>query len=216
MRIIELFTGAYFHISFDSSSVRILNYYENQFIDSLLGGNFYIDHERFQAFQLSNIHPQIPGYYQFGELEVLVSDNVSPGIDIVLQLVSGTYYPSGFGNYSIPTYFIQPVLIDGVIHVVTSGLEEERLPDLPEIHLTNYPNPFNASTIIKFELKNDSHVGLSIYDLLGREVDRLASEFMSSGRHEIAWDGSAYPSGIYFYRLETADGSYNRRMTLLK
>ncbi len=216
MKIAESFTGAFFHISFDSSRIHILDYLENQFVDSLFGGNFYIDHERFQAFQLTNTYPQAAGSYDFGELEILVSESVPPGTDILLHLVSGTYYPSGFGNYSIPTYFIPPILVDGIIHIETTGMNEAEIPELPDIHLLNYPNPFNALTIIEFELLNDSPIELIIYDLLGREIDHPISAPMSSGHHEITWDGSDYPSGIYFYRLETADGSYTRRMTLLK
>jgi hypothetical protein len=216
MKIIELFTGAFFHMAFDSSSIDILDYSENQFMSSPFGGNYYIDHERFQAFQLSDTIPQIPGRYYFGELEILVSEDVPPVTDIDLHLVSGTYYPTGFSNYSIPTYFIAPVLVDGVIHVVTTGTDEPEVPRLPEIYLSNFPNPFNASTVIEFDLRNDMPVELILYDLLGREIDRPLSSLAASGHHEVTWDGTDYPSGIYFYRLEASEGSYTRRMTLLK
>ena len=216
MRILELFTGAYFHFDYDSSSMDILGYTEFQFMSSLFGGNYYIDHERFQAFQLSDSIPQAAGSYYFGELEILVSDDVPPGTDIVLHLVDGTYYPTGFSNYSIPTYFIAPVLVDGIIHVVTTGADDMEIPQMSEISLSNYPNPFNASTVIEFVLSGDSPVELTVYDLLGREIDRLIEAPMSSGHHEIAWDGADHPSGIYFYRLGTAEVSYTRRMTLLK
>jgi hypothetical protein len=209
----EVLTGANVHFLYDSDLVEFLNIEYAQ----LFGHEgFHTMNGEVISFQLASIDPIWPDHNPVGEIIMYISPNTQPGTDIVLELVSGTYYPSGFGNYSNPTYFIQPVLIDGIIHVVTTGTDEVETPKQPDIYLSNFPNPFNASTIIKFELRNDSHVRLSIYDLLGREIDRPASELMSSGRHEIAWDGSGYSSGIYFYRLETADGSWTRRMTLLK
>jgi hypothetical protein len=59
-------------------------------------------------------------------------------------------------------------------------------------------------------------VKVVIYDLLGRVVDVPIDEFKEAGNHSVTWNADKYTSGIYFYRLETADGSYTRRMTLLK
>jgi hypothetical protein len=60
------------------------------------------------------------------------------------------------------------------------------------------------------------NVKVVIYDLLGRVVDVPIDEFKEAGNHSVTWNADKYTSGIYFYRLETADGSYTRRMTLLK
>jgi len=80
----------------------------------------------------------------------------------------------------------------------------------------NYPNPFNASTNISFSLPEAGNVKIVIYDLLGRIVDMPLNEFKPAGNHAVSWNGNEFTSGIYFYRLATASGSYNRRMTLLK
>jgi hypothetical protein len=95
-------------------------------------------------------------------------------------------------------------------------MNEAEIPELPDIYLTNYPNPFNAATNISFSLPQASEVKIVVYDLLGRIVDILLNEFREAGEHSVTWNANRFTSGIYFYRLETADGSYTRRMTLLK
>ena len=85
----------------------------------------------------------------------------------------------------------------------------------------NYPNPFNPSTTLAFELPQASHVTLQVYDVLGREIVRLAEGEYEPGRHEVVFDARSVASGLYIARFvaETEDGtvaSKIRRMTLLK
>jgi hypothetical protein len=86
----------------------------------------------------------------------------------------------------------------------------------------NYPNPFNPVTKIKFDVPLDSrlrgndNVTLKIYDVLGREITTLVNEKLSPGTYEIEWDASNYPSGVYFYKLITADYTETRKMVLVK
>jgi beta-glucanase (GH16 family) len=85
-----------------------------------------------------------------------------------------------------------------------------------------YPNPFNPSTTIAFELAEPATVTLGIYDVAGRLVRTLAAgEPTGAGRHEATWNGrdaagQAAPAGVYFYRLDAGGQSLTRRMTLLK
>jgi hypothetical protein len=80
----------------------------------------------------------------------------------------------------------------------------------------NYPNPFNPSTSIKYELPRTSLVRLSVYDLLGREVSVLVNERREAGVHEVKFEGSAFASGVYFYRLTAGDFVATERLLLLK
>ncbi len=81
----------------------------------------------------------------------------------------------------------------------------------------NYPNPFNPVTKINFDLPQDGTVKLIIYDLLGREVERLINnEFRSSGRYTIEFNGVNFSSGVYFYRLESDKFIQTKRMVLIK
>ena len=80
----------------------------------------------------------------------------------------------------------------------------------------NYPNPFNPSTTIEFALPERSFVKLSIYNTLGQEIETLVNEEKGVGVHRIVWNASAYPSGIYFYKLETSKFQSVKKMLLLK
>ena len=81
---------------------------------------------------------------------------------------------------------------------------------------SNYPNPFNPSTIIRFNVPEPANVHLAVYDLLGRRVALLIDASLNTGTHEVLFDASNLSSGTYLYRLETPGGSFTKRMTLLK
>jgi len=82
--------------------------------------------------------------------------------------------------------------------------------------LQNYPNPFNPATTINYQLPNTSNVKLTIYDALGHVVNLLVNETQTAGNHEIVWNAGAFPSGVYFYRLEAGSFVSNKKMILLK
>ena len=90
--------------------------------------------------------------------------------------------------------------------------------DIPEAYALrqNFPNPFNPSTEILFDLPEDTMVSLVVYDVLGREVARLVQKELSAGTHRTRFDAQGLPSGIYFYRIQVGDFAQTRRMTLLK
>jgi hypothetical protein len=80
----------------------------------------------------------------------------------------------------------------------------------------NYPNPFNPNTSITYELGVASHVVLSVYDILGREVSVLVNENRTAGVHGVTFDGSNLSSGVYMYRLQAGDVVQSRRLVVLK
>ena len=82
----------------------------------------------------------------------------------------------------------------------------------------NYPNPFNPTTNIRYHISNNlpRQVTLKIYDILGKEIATLVNEKQSPGTYEVNWDGSAYPSGVYFYKLISGDFSETRKMLMIK
>ena len=80
----------------------------------------------------------------------------------------------------------------------------------------NYPNPFNPTTTIPFTLTRNSYTTLIIYDLLGKEIVRLIDGIVPEGRHEVRWDASSVPSGVYFYRLQSSANVKTGKLTLLK
>lgn len=94
-------------------------------------------------------------------------------------------------------------------------IEEETLPEGFAL-LANYPNPFNPQTTIAFTLPQAAPVRLTVYDILGRQVAILRDGAFAAGRHEVTFDASGLPSGMYMYRLEAGSFVQTRRMLLLK
>jgi hypothetical protein len=80
----------------------------------------------------------------------------------------------------------------------------------------NYPNPFNPTTIVKYDLTLDSYVTLKLYDVLGREVRTLVDGFRQTGYHQATLDATGLASGIYFYRLAAGEFTDVKRMLLTK
>ena len=80
----------------------------------------------------------------------------------------------------------------------------------------NYPNPFNPATKIQYDVPNQSHVRIAIYDVLGRQVQVLVNEELSAGRHTVDFDATRLASGVYIYRMEAGSFVQTRKMMLVK
>jgi len=80
----------------------------------------------------------------------------------------------------------------------------------------NFPNPFNPTTKIKYQIHTASHVILKIFDILGKEIKTLVSEEKQAGYYNVEFDGSRLSSGVYFCRLITKDFSKTIKMLLTK
>ncbi|MBS1513822.1 MAG: T9SS type A sorting domain-containing protein [Bacteroidetes bacterium] len=80
----------------------------------------------------------------------------------------------------------------------------------------NFPNPFNPSTRINYELRLSGFVTLKVYDIKGSEVQELVNEKQNEGIYSAEFDGSALPSGIYYYKLTAGEFSETRKMVLAK
>jgi hypothetical protein len=82
--------------------------------------------------------------------------------------------------------------------------------------LDNYPNPFNPSTVISWQLAVGNFVTLKVYDVLGREVKTLVNERQAAGTHSVSFDGTKFTSGVYFYRLRAGNFISTKKMILTK
>ncbi len=80
----------------------------------------------------------------------------------------------------------------------------------------NYPNPFNPQTKIIYHLNRSSHVVLTVYDISGAKIQTLVNTYQIAGKHEIVFDAATLASGIYFYRLESADKIQSHKMFLIR
>ncbi|NOS86260.1 MAG: T9SS type A sorting domain-containing protein [Ignavibacteria bacterium] len=89
-------------------------------------------------------------------------------------------------------------------------------PKSGDVHLENYPNPFNPTTTIKYSVPVESKVKITVYDLLGKEISVLVNENHKAGKYDINFDASSLSSGTYFYKIEAGSFSDIKKMILLK
>ena len=116
-------------------------------------------------------------------------------------------------------YSLLPDFIAGEVAVSnTTGIADDFNGVLPtSVMLSqNYPNPFNPATTISFALPERSAVKLEIFNLLGQKVETVVDNVLDAGIHELTWDGSGQPSGVYFYRLNAAEKCMTKKMILMK
>jgi hypothetical protein len=81
---------------------------------------------------------------------------------------------------------------------------------------SNYPNPFNPTTNIKFDLPSDGLVQLKVFDILGNEVATLINEQKVAGRYEVNFNASSLASGVYIYKIQAGSFINSKKMILLK
>lgn len=80
----------------------------------------------------------------------------------------------------------------------------------------NYPNPFSATTAIKFSIKEAGEVKVAVYDVLGREVRLVANRNFAAGTHTLSFDAEGLPNGTYFYKMIAGDNSLSGKMVVIR
>jgi hypothetical protein len=80
----------------------------------------------------------------------------------------------------------------------------------------NYPNPFNPTTLITFDVPKAQQVKLRVFDMQGREISVLVNQNLAAGRYQVDFHGNNLASGVYFYSLEAADFYKVNKMVLIK
>lgn len=80
----------------------------------------------------------------------------------------------------------------------------------------NYPNPFNPSTTISYDVPEQTHVTLTIYNVMGQQVAELVNSAKRAGSHEVVWNAHHHVSGVYFYKITAGEFTAVRKLTLLK
>ena len=110
-------------------------------------------------------------------------------------------------------------------HNILRLYTDEEQDIVPEIDRTvlysNYPNPFNPTTHITFSIPKEGKVNLSVYNIKGQLVKTLVNRRIISGSHIVNWNGQdnagkRVSSGVYFYKLKTAEKEISKKMLLLK
>ena len=102
---------------------------------------------------------------------------------------------------------------DGVTNV---PLSEENINPNQFYLYQNFPNPFNPTTTIKYEIPERSFVSIRVFDVLGNEITTLVNEEKPAGGFKVEFNGANLPSGIYFYILTAGEYNSTRKFILLK
>jgi len=108
-----------------------------------------------------------------------------------------------------------------IIRLGASDEGESAPENIAKLSMSNYPNPFNPTTIISFNLPQDEEVSLTIYNTKGQKVKTIAQGNFKAGKQNITWNGTdtndnPVSSGIYMYRLQTSEKTLSKKMILLK
>jgi hypothetical protein len=98
---------------------------------------------------------------------------------------------------------------------LSTGNKNNEIPTVFKLY-NNYPNPFNPSTTIKYDVPKGTYVTLTVYDVLGKEVEKLVNGFIQPGKYEVMWDATNFASGTYFYRFDSDRYKDVKRMSLIK
>jgi Secretion system C-terminal sorting domain len=107
--------------------------------------------------------------------------------------------------------------LEGKIKMIgkITGDVQYQIPTTYELS-QNFPNPFNPSTTINYQLPQTGHVTLKIYDILGKEIATVINEQKNPGKYAVHFDASRLASGVYIYQIRVNDYLSSKKMMLLK
>lgn len=145
-------------------------------------------------------------------------DVVAASADDEIRLeVTDTLGITLFSNAEGPGGFISGARINGNSYgTITSSISESPSV-ITKFHLAPaFPNPFNPSTTISYEVPSRSDVKLVIYNVLGQEVATVVDEQKQAGRYSLEWNASNVPSGVYFYRLQAGSFVETKKLVLIR
>lgn len=181
--------------------------------------------------QLSDRHPEhetsqlIRLFFSAEEVEDVYNGEITPGEMAFFHLQEN-------GWQEIQTLIVNPgenwyaefetsdYLITGHFALAPSGISgsgESGQPLITKYRLyDNYPNPFNPATRIRFDLPHATPVTFTVYDILGRLVEKRGLGYLRTGSHSITFEGAHLSSGVYFYRVNAGSFTATNKMILLR
>jgi len=164
------------------------------------------------AGEISVVVPSIPIAHS-NALPIAAAGEVGNGRVVVIG--DANHWSDNYFSYSENDEFA--VNVFNWLAQPESGIDDDNLAT-PSLYTLsqNYPNPFNASTTICYLLSQSSDISIDVYDLLGRHIETLLSEYQQAGKHQVTWRADQQPSGTYFYRLQVDDHIETMKMMLLK
>jgi hypothetical protein len=101
------------------------------------------------------------------------------------------------------------------VNFSVTGVTENQIPEEYAL-MQNYPNPFNPATVIKYQIPEESHVTLKVYNIIGQTAATLVDKTQTAGRYNVEFNGENLSAGIYFYKLSTDNFTSVKKMILTK
>ncbi|GEM_PF-6963026 len=140
-----------------------------------------------------------------------------PEMPVKYQTGADVWFSCGEGANNIYVDRIVAKKVGGASKIAGNAFNsrDSHLPKKFALH-NNYPNPFNPSTTILYDLPKDSQVKITVYDINGEKVKTLIDRYVQAGYHNIVFDASKLSSGIYFYQIKAGNFSSVKRMLLIK
>ncbi|GJQ43245.1 MAG: T9SS type A sorting domain-containing protein [Ignavibacteriota bacterium] len=130
-----------------------------------------------------------------------------------LALGIGFYY----GEFEVGITVLNGCIINGIQYGIILNIEDQNGDGLPsEYILDNFPNPFNGQTTIHYYLPSTDHLTISIYDVLGNEIEKLYSGEEKEGHHYKIWNPKTNSSGPYFVVMRTNETQITHKILFLK
>ncbi|MGD0036355.1 MAG: T9SS type A sorting domain-containing protein [Bacteroidota bacterium] len=175
--------------------------------------------------------------YSPNSLNVSIGDTVNWQGDFSMHPLSSTSVPVGASSFhqasgSVFTYSVTVAgtylyqcdfhsslgMTGSFTASKATDIEKDRTSLRPDAFKLgqNFPNPFNPTTTISFDIPFQTYVSIKIYNLIGQEVATIMSGNMAAGGYTKIWNAAAMPSGVYFYRLQTGSFTDIKKLVILK
>jgi hypothetical protein len=132
-----------------------------------------------------------------------------PSTDVLALAINGTFVVAGTSGHGVWRRPMSQMTVMGVAASSGSGPAVFRLGQ-------NFPNPFNPSTTIAYQVPAAGRVTLRVFDLLGRELSTLVDERKDAGSYAVRFEGANLASGVYLYRLTAGQFTQTRKMVIMK
>lgn len=183
------------------------------------------------------------GYFNYdNHIDLAVSNQSSQSITVLIgdglgEMLSPTTYGVTYSPHGIVAHDFDLNGLDDIVvgcydigvganieyffNSATPSAVSDRLPGTLSLNLVNFPNPFNPSTEIRFDLPKAAYTQVAIFDLTGRVVSRLLAEHLAEGPHQVEWagddeNGRAVASGVYLAVVDVDGSRHSTRLTLCK
>lgn len=125
---------------------------------------------------------------------------------------SGNVLVTGEAQFGGSSYDFVTIKIDQTTGIIQNLSENPKTYTLSQ----NYPNPFNPITNINYAIPSSGFVTMKVFDVNGKEIESLVNQKQNAGSYSVTFNAANYPSGIYFYMLESDNFSETKKMILIK